>query len=342
MQIDGGLSKGSADKAGGLAGHFFRRDPANYLAGISSMWVRVNGRDVWRNGAEAELYYGDFTFSASGGAQNGYGHPTAYAGADAGYYVSDDFLVGLGASGFSSYRAVAASAEVRPMADSTMSLFANAGAGNRGGGFGVVGVRFSFGAGAISLKKQHREYDPPNILTHFAAGGAGAGVAQQIEAARPVTAPVVIVCFVAGTLVRMADGSVKNIEDIAVDDVVLGMGGTSNRVLKLRPSVLGDRELYAINGGKAFVTDSHPLMTRGGWKAIDPTEAAQVLPDLDIGRLERGDVLVGLDGDVRVDSLDAESAHPGTPVYNFSVTNNHTYYVAKADAPGTFILAHNR
>ncbi len=308
------------------------------------MWIRVNGRDVWRNGLEAELYRGDFTFSASGGMQNGYGTSTGYGAAEVGYYLSDDFLIGIGASGFSSYRALAASAEIRPFADSSMSVFGNAGAGNRGGGFGVVGVRFSFGVDGISLKKQHREYDPPNILTQFSGGGGGgAGIAQQIEASKPaVVAPVVIICFVGGTLVRMADGSAKPIEDIAVDDVVLGMDGTANRVLALRPAVLGERKLYAINGGTAFVTDSHPLMTRDGWKAIDPTEGAQLLPDLDLGRLEPGDVLVGLDGDIAVRSIEASSAHPGTKVYNFSVTNNQTYYVAEADAPDTFMLAHNR
>lgn len=162
-----------------------------------------------------------------------------------------------------------------------------------------------------------------------------------MPAPAPSAAPI-IVCFVAGTLVRMADGSTKAIEDIVVDDVVLGMDGTANRVTRLRPATLGDRKLHAINGGTAFVTDSHPLMTRDGWKAIDPTESAQVLPDLDLGRLEIGDILIGLDTEIAVASIEATEAHPGTKVYNFSVTNNHTYYVAKADAPDTFILAHNR
>jgi hypothetical protein len=127
IQLDGGFSKGSEDQSGGLAGHFFYRDPADYLAGVSSMWIRVNGRDVWRNGVEAEFYRGDMTFSASGGAQNGYGISTGFAAVEAGYYFSDYILVGIGASGFSSYRAIAASAEIQPMEDSPVSVFASCG-----------------------------------------------------------------------------------------------------------------------------------------------------------------------------------------------------------------------
>lgn len=343
-QIDGGVAKGEENQSGGLAGHFFYRDPTAFLAGASSMWARVNGRDVWRNGLEGELYRGDVTLSATAGVQNAIGRSTGYAAADAGYYFTDDLLVGVGVSGYSAYRAVGANAEMRPMADSPMSLFANIGAGNIGGGYAMVGVRFAIGSGNVSLKRQHREYDPANILTQFTSAGGNVGVSQQIEAIKsvPVASPVIIVCFVAGTLVRMADGSSKKIEDIAVDDVVLGMDGSSNRVTKLRPAVLGERKLYAINGGTPFVTDSHPLMTRDGWKAVDPTESAQVLPELEIGRLEPGDFLVGLDGDVEVRSIEAADGHPGMPVYNFSVTGNHTYFVAKADAPTTFIVAHNR
>ena len=230
------------------------------------------------------------------------------------------------------------------MADRPVSLFANAGVGNRGGGFGMVGIRYSFGADGISLKKQHREYDPPNILTQFSAGGDYVGVGRQIEAAKPLppAAPVVPPCFVAGTLVRMADGSAKPIEDIAINDRVLGMDGVVNEVVALKPSILGDKKLYALNDRDAFVTDSHPLMTTGGWKAVDPTDSARVLPELNIGRLELGDQLVGLDGNVDVTSINEIAADAGTKVYNFTVTNNRTYYVAKAAAPATFVLVHNR
>ena len=38
-------------------------------------------------------------------------------------------------------------------------------------------------------------------------------------------------CFAAGTLVRMADGSLRPIESIKAGDRVLGAGGRANRVM---------------------------------------------------------------------------------------------------------------
>ncbi|WP_126465248.1 hypothetical protein [Candidatus Terasakiella magnetica] len=181
VQFDGGLNTSPSSHSGGLAGHFFRRDPDAYLAGLTSMWIRVDGRDLWRNGLETEIYVDDFTFSGSLGLQNGYSRSTGYAGLDAGFYINDDLLVSGGVAGYSNYRSVYISSEWRPMKDSSLSLFGNIGAGNQNGGFATIGLRFSFGAGNITLKKQHREYDPPNILTGFTSGSSGGGaVVNQI------------------------------------------------------------------------------------------------------------------------------------------------------------------
>ncbi|NVK19621.1 MAG: hypothetical protein HWE30_13055 [Methylocystaceae bacterium] len=181
VQIDGGLNTSPSSHSGGLAGHLFTRDPDAYLAGLTSMWIRVDGRDLWRNGLESELYVDDFTFSGSLGLQNGYGRSTGYAGLDAGFYVTDDLLINGGVSGYSDYRSIYVGSEWRPMEDSSLSFFGNVGAGNQNGGFATIGLRYSFGAGNITLKKQHREYDPPNILTGFTSGASGGGaVVDQI------------------------------------------------------------------------------------------------------------------------------------------------------------------
>ena len=58
-------------------------------------------------------------------------------------------------------------------ADQAISVFANAGAGNHDGGSGMLGVRYSFGMRGTTLKVQHREYDPPNIVNAFTSGDAG-------------------------------------------------------------------------------------------------------------------------------------------------------------------------
>lgn len=175
IQLDTGFTETASSHGGGFASHFFRRDPDSYLVGVTSMWARFDGRDIWRNGLEAEFYSGDFTFSPSAGIQLGLGNSTGYASLEAGYYATPDLLFNVGIAGYSDYRSPYVSTEWRPMEDRPLSLFAEAGAGNSGGGFGIAGLRFSFGVDGTSLKKQHREYDPPNILGHFVNGGGGGG-----------------------------------------------------------------------------------------------------------------------------------------------------------------------
>src|SRR5262249_11371421 len=77
-------------------------------------------------------------------------------------------------------------------------------------------------------------------------------------------------CFVAGTRVTMADGSMKPIEQIRVGDPVLGPEGEVNRVIGIERPFLGTRKLYALNESGYFVTAEHPFMTGEGWKSIDP------------------------------------------------------------------------
>lgn len=73
-------------------------------------------------------------------------------------------------------------------------------------------------------------------------------------------------CFGAGTKVLMADGSTKAIEALAVGDKVVGRSGV-NTVLALKPTTLGDRKLYTING-KLKVTGDHPALTEKGWGVV--------------------------------------------------------------------------
>lgn len=160
-------------------------------------------------------------------------------------------------------------------------------------------------------------------------------------------------CFVAGTRVAMADGTTKAIEDVAVDDQVLGRDGI-NRVLAVIPTTLGRRPLYGFNGGGAFVTAGHPFLTEGGWKAVDP--AAVEAPGLAVGRLAVGDRMLALAGvassvaagaalgdaavavevkAVTLHRLTAHGADPMTPLYNLVVDGDHTYIA------GDF-LVHNK
>lgn len=193
IQVDAGVTDTASSHGGGLAAHFFKRDPDAYLLGVTSMWVRTDGRDILRNGLESEFYRDDVTLSLTAGLQNGLGRSTGYAGAEVGYYFTDDLYGTAGVTGYSSYRSAYVGAEYRPWENNSLSLFGNVGAGNVNGGFGILGIRYSFGAGNITLKKQHREYDPPNIIGNFAATGTSSSVnntISNIENAAP--APVVV------------------------------------------------------------------------------------------------------------------------------------------------------
>lgn len=68
-------------------------------------------------------------------------------------------------------------------------------------------------------------------------------------------------CFVAGTLVRMADGSDKPIEDVEVGDRVLSALGPVTVVDLWRP-ILGPRKLVRFADGKAATSGDHPIWGR--------------------------------------------------------------------------------
>jgi hypothetical protein len=163
-------------------------------------------------------------------------------------------------------------------------------------------------------------------------------------------------CFIAGTLVAMADGTEKPIEDVVEGDRVLGEGGRINTVKGLYRPILGDRLLYSINGSDYFVTSEHPFAGPDGWKAIDPDATALEIPDLDVSPLVVGDAIVVLkssepeasddDGTVAIAapprvateaavSIRSRCAPVDTQLYNLMLDGDHTYF---ADG----FLVHNK
>ena len=112
-------------------------------------------------------------------------------------------------------------------------------------------------------------------------------------------------CFLVGTMIEMADGSIKPIEKIKVGDLVLG-NSRINKVKKLYHYILGAQPVYSINSGRYFVTSPHPFMTTKGWAAIDPVAAKHWNPDLSIKKLEPGDVLITKTGSLVVREISAK------------------------------------
>lgn len=152
-------------------------------------------------------------------------------------------------------------------------------------------------------------------------------------------------CFVAGTLVEMADGSQKPIEAIRIGDAVRGEGGFNN-VMKVQ-LYQSDEPIYSFNHGTFFITAEHPVRTTQGWKAIDPeltrreyrkaAEKAGNRSILDtITQLKEGDIIIGANNKKITLRKLVKRDHAGTPqtLYNLSLDGDHTHY-----ANG--ILVHN-
>lgn len=64
-------------------------------------------------------------------------------------------------------------------------------------------------------------------------------------------------CHIAGTKVMMADGSLKNVEDIKVNDELMGPDGTPRRVLQLHNGKDHMYEIIPVNGDKQIVNSNH-------------------------------------------------------------------------------------
>jgi hypothetical protein len=133
-------------------------------------------------------------------------------------------------------------------------------------------------------------------------------------------------CFVAGTMVRMADGTDIKIEDVIIGDMIKGKT-SDNEVMALKPSTLGNQRLYAFNGcNNFFVTDEHPFWTKEGWKSINP-KATKLYNELESGALSIGDYIQTLDGMIRIKSIESKNINnKDLSLYNFEVTGDHSYF----------------
>lgn len=154
-------------------------------------------------------------------------------------------------------------------------------------------------------------------------------------------------CFGAGSQVLLADGGTKVIEALEVGDKVLGRGGITNTVIALKPTSLGDRKLYTING-TLKVTADHPAMTERGWGVISRALYAQryhkrtmpvtiedgqqaawdtsFLPPEEMVEFGIGDnIAFGNHGFQKITSLTSETLPGDTPLYTVALDGDGTF-----------------
>jgi hypothetical protein len=84
-------------------------------------------------------------------------------------------------------------------------------------------------------------------------------------------------CVIEGTIIQMADGSLKQVQDICVGDNVRTLNGEKPVIHIWNPETLfdGEPECFEVefeDGYKCTVSDNHPFLTDTGWvKAKDLT-----------------------------------------------------------------------
>lgn len=129
-------------------------------------------------------------------------------------------------------------------------------------------------------------------------------------------------CFVAGTQVTMADGSLKNIEDVAIGEQLKDGKGKNVTVQSLKRYPTNNAK-FSINGGAYFFTANHPFLTTDGWKSLDPAASEEESPGLAVSKMKAGDILIresGVEVILVLDSIQTEET-----VYNFTLDDSHEY-----------------
>jgi hypothetical protein len=155
-------------------------------------------------------------------------------------------------------------------------------------------------------------------------------------------------CFLAGSLVQMADGSTKAIEDVVIGDIVLGAFGETNVVLALHRPLLGNHTMCNINDEHS-TTSHHPhISPNRAFYCVHPAtvesetygrdhpvitetgEEMRFLHGLAPGRvqtMQTGIALKTVEGSRVVESLELYNLPPETQLYNLVVGGSHTYHV---------------
>jgi hypothetical protein len=158
-----------------------------------------------------------------------------------------------------------------------------------------------------------------------------------------------IPCFLAGSMIAIADGSFKAIELVQIGDQVIGAFGEINTVLALHQPLLGEFTMLNINNDHATSSHHPHISTDKQFYCLHPSDASTktygrkhsvitadgsveswMLHGLRaerIKKIELGVELKTIDGSKPVTYLEEYSMPPTTQLYNLVISGSHTYHV---------------
>ena len=141
-------------------------------------------------------------------------------------------------------------------------------------------------------------------------------------------------CFDAGSQVLMADGTTKNIEDVAVGDTVMSLNEDTGEFImqKVKNTITkhNSDDLVYVNlsdGTQIGMRAYHPLLTTDGWKSLRPELLETIVEIKNAELLKVGDELVGYSGNVTIVSVENRPHIENYNTYNLSIEGYHNYIV---------------
>ncbi|RLB86212.1 MAG: hypothetical protein DRH10_10635, partial [Deltaproteobacteria bacterium] len=183
-----------------------------------------------------------------------------------------------------------------------------------------------------SSSQQSQQNDAQNIYNAGMNGFTGVSVGGGVGGIDGGDTP--LKCFSAGTKITMADGTLKNIEDIKVGDRILAYDIEQHKIVSTIATYVKElvrTGIYDINDGLISVTDDHPFYVRKAtgvktWAAINPKRSNLFYPYRKAAQLEIGDELLTIKGKwIKINSITQRTEK--TKVYTFSVLSKaHNYF----------------
>jgi hypothetical protein len=156
-------------------------------------------------------------------------------------------------------------------------------------------------------------------------------------------------CFLQGTEISLANGDVKNIEDIVIGDIVQSYVAStnSNEIGEYQEGTVTDIDhrhnvgshesacislgdtvgVYNINGSDLKFTPEHPFLTKRGWASLVPIPQQEpyLSQQPEILILSIGDSVLNDGNWELIETINHTPMDVVTPVYNITVAESHTY-----------------